>query len=88
MLLASIIMVTPAIDHMWGWTSIENALEIWFPMTVNALLVVIVGSDWLIRRRAPWVLLGGVVGWVLLEGAMSGFGATDAAQAWALGFVD
>ena len=87
MLLASVIVVTPAIDRMWGWSGLENALEFWFPMTVNALVVAVIGGDWLIRRRPPWALLAGFAVWSVPEGAMFGFGSTDIAQSWALALV-
>ena len=57
------------------------------PMTENGLAVLIIGGDWLIRRRTPWVLLGGFVFVTVLYGAMIGLGSTDAAQSWALDWM-
>ena len=87
MLLASMMLITPAIARIWGWSGVENALEFWVAMTENGLAVLIFGGDWLTRRRTPWVLLGGFVFVSVLYGAMIGLGSTDTARSWALGWM-
>ena len=87
MLLASMILVPVPNARIWGWSGVENALEFWLPLTENGLLVLIIGSDWLIRRRTPWVLLGGFAFVGVLYGAMVGLGSTHTAQSWALGWM-
>ncbi len=84
MLLASMMLIAPAIARFWVWLGMENALEFWTPVTENGLAVLIIGGDWLIRRRTPWVLLGGYFFVGLLYGVMVGLGSTDAVQSWAL----
>ena len=80
MLLASMLIISPAIVRIWLWSGVENAMEFWFPATENALAVLIIGGYWLIRRRPPWALLGGFVTAFLLYGVMFGFGGTDTAR--------
>ena len=63
MLLAAKLIVPPAIFRIWAWSSLENAMEFWFPMTENGLAVVIIGGAWLTGRRPPWVLLPRLTVW-------------------------
>ncbi len=87
MLVASMLIIPPAIVRIWLWSGVENAMEFWFPATENALAVLIIGGYWLIRRRPPWVLLGGFAAAFLLYGVMFGFGGTDTARSWALELI-
>ena len=84
MLVASMTLVPVPNARIWGWSGVKNALEFWLPLTENGLAVLIIGSDWLIRRRTPWVLLGGLAFVGVLYGAMFGLGSTHTAQSWAL----
>ena len=84
MLLASMLLIGPAIFRILAWSGLENAQEFWFPVTENGLAVLIIGGAWLTGRGPPWVLMGGLVLSFVLYGAMLGFGGTDTAQSWAL----
>lgn len=84
MLLASMLLVSPAIFRIWAWSGLENGMEFWFPLTDNGLAVLITGGAWLTGRRPPWALLGGFVLWFILYGAMFGIGSTDTVASWAL----
>lgn len=83
MLLASMTLVTVAIARVWMNAGLENAMEVWIPATENTLAVLIIGGDWLIRRRTPWVLLGGFTFWLVLNSLMIQLGSTETAQSWA-----
>ena len=86
-LLASIIVVTPAIDRFWLWTGVEYAMEIWLPLTGTVFLVTVVGGLWLTRRRPPRLLIAGLVAWFVLQGVLSGIGTTETARSWALALM-
>lgn len=73
--------------RIWLNTGLDGAMEVWIPATENTLVVLIVGGDWLIRRRVRWVLLGGFIVLVALYSAMAGLGSTEAAHSWALGWM-
>ena len=87
MLLASMNLIPQANARVWTNAGLENALELWAPLAENTLAILIVGGAWFTARRAPRVLIGGFVAWILLYGVMFGLGTTDAAQAWALGWM-
>ena len=87
MLLASITIVFPAIDRIWRRSGVENAMDVWFPLSMLALVVTVIGSDWIIRRRPPWVLLGGLVGLIVLVGAAAGLSTTDTMRSWGLSLI-
>ena len=87
MLVAMMTLVPVPNARIWGWSGLENALEFWLPLTENGLAVLIIGGDWLIRRRTPWILLGGLAFVGVLYGAMFGLGSTQTAQSWALGWM-
>ncbi len=87
MLLASMSLVTVPIARIWMNSGLDDALEVWAPAMENTLVVLILGGDWLIRRRVPWVLLGGFIVLFALYGGMAELGSTEAAQSWALGWM-
>ncbi len=87
MLLASMTLVPPAIARVWVNSGLEDALEFWAPLTENMLAILIIGGAWFTARRAPLVLIGGFVAWIVIYSAMIGLGTTDAVQAWALGWM-
>ncbi len=87
MLLASMLLIAPAITRIWAWSGLENAQEFWFPVTENGLAVLIIGGAWLTGRRPPWVLMGGLVLSFVVYGALFGLGTTDTALSWALEWV-
>ena len=87
MLLASMILVPPAIARVWVNSGFEHALEFWGPLTENTLAILIIGGAWFKAQRAPLVLIGGFVAWIVIYSAMIGLGTTDVVQAWALGWM-
>lgn len=68
-------------------SGVENAMEVWHPLSRNALAIVIIGGYWLTRGRAPRVLLIGFVSWLVVYGALTEVGRSGAVQAWALRLV-
>jgi len=88
MLLASMTLITVPLARIGLNAGLDSsAMEVWTPATENTLAVMIIGGDWIIRRRVPWVLLGGFVVMFSLYGAMIGLGSTEAAHSWALGWM-
>ena len=83
MLLASISIVPPAIDRLWRVSGVDD-IFLFLDLSVLALLIVVPGVDWFIRRRPHWVLLGGVVVLFVVVSAGAGFGATEVAKSWLL----
>ena len=87
MLLAAMTLIPQANARIWLNSGLENALEFWVPLAENTIAVLVIGGAWLVRRRAPWVLIGGFIIWLVLYGVMFGLGTTDAARSWALAWM-
>ena len=87
MLLASMNLIPQANARVWTNLGLDNALEFWTPLTETTLILLIIGGAWATARRAPRVLIGGLVATLLLYSVMLGLGTTDAAQTRALGWM-
>lgn len=81
MLIASLSIVGPAIDRPIRLSGVENVLQL-TDLATLVLLTSILGADWYIRRRPPWVLLGGsmvLIGFFSIVGVLA---TTDTVQSW------
>ena len=87
MLLASMNLIPQANARVWTNLGLDNALEFWTPLAETTLILLIIGGAWVTARRAPRVLIGGLVATLLLYSVMLGLGTTEAAQTWALGWM-
>jgi hypothetical protein len=86
MLVATLILIPPALARFWILSGVDNALEVWFPLTENGLALAIIASDWILRRRAPWAIIAPFAFWVAVYGVMTVLGSTETAHTWALEF--
>ena len=88
MLLASISILDTAIDRFWRYVGVDDVVQVFIPLTMLVLVTIVVGFDWFIRRRPPWLLIGGIVVMSVFANVGIALGMTDAAQSWLLSHVN